>query len=109
LTIYIKEAHTEDEWQMGKNESDGVCYRQPQTLGQRVDIANDFVSRCAYKIPLLVDDMENSAELAYAAWPERLYIVGGDGYIAYKGGVGPFGFKPNQVKAWLESNLQQND
>jgi type I thyroxine 5'-deiodinase len=55
LTVYIKEAHPEDEWQMPSNETEGVCYPQPRTLDQRLAIANDFVKRFRYEIPLAVD------------------------------------------------------
>ena len=34
LTIYIREAHPEDEWQMSSNEKENVCYAQPKTLAQ---------------------------------------------------------------------------
>ncbi len=106
MTIYIKEAHPEDEWQMDNNESEDVCYLQPASLEQRINIANDFIVRHAYPIPMLVDQMDNRANEAYSAWPERLYIVTPDGKIAYKGGVGPFGFKPVEVEQWLETNLK---
>ncbi len=105
LTVYIKEAHPEDEWQMTVNEDQGVCYTQPQTLADRVLIANDFSERFEYAMTLVVDPMENPAEEAFAAWPERLYVVGSDGLIAYKGRKGPFGFDPDELERWLEENL----
>ena len=105
LTVYIKEAHPEDEWQMTVNEEQGVCYAQPQTLADRVMIANDFIERFQYTMPLVVDPMENPAEAAFAAWPERLYVIGVDGRIGYKGGKGPFGFDPDELEQWLEANL----
>ena len=105
LTIYIKEAHPEDEWQMTDNEDQGVCYTQPQNLADRVMIANDFIERFQYSMPLMVDPMENPAEEAYAAWPECLCVVGADGQIAYKGNKGPFGFDPDELDQWLEANL----
>ena len=46
----------------------------------------------------LVDGMDNATELAYTAWPDRLYVVGLDGRIAYKSRAGPFGFKPDGVQ-----------
>lgn len=101
LTLYIKEAHPSDEWQMTVNEKQGVCYTQPRTLQQRVAIARDFVQRSAYDIPLVVDGMDNSANQAYAGWPERLYIIDERGVIAYKGKPGPFGYHPEEVAAWL--------
>jgi hypothetical protein len=98
--VYIKEAHPTDEWQMPSNETESVCYLQPRSTEQRVAIANDFVARFHYGLPLLVDPIENGANALYAGWPERLYIVEG-GEIRYKGGTGPFNFEPEEVAAWL--------
>jgi len=105
LTIYVKEAHPQDEWQMTSNEKEGVCYMQPKTMAQRVAIANDFVKRFSYKIPMAVDPMENPANEVYAGWPERFYIVETDGSIVYKGKPGPFGYHPEEVEAWLKKRF----
>ena len=101
LTIYIKEAHPEDEWQMSANETEGICYAQPKNLEQRLAIAADFRQRFDYDLPLVVDTMENLANETYSAWPERLYIIDEDGEIAYKGRMGPIGFEPEEVENWL--------
>jgi Iodothyronine deiodinase len=101
LTLYIKEAHPLDEWQMESNEKESVCYPQPKTAGDRVRIANDFVSRFHYSIPLLVDPIENPADQAYAGWPERFYVVDESGTVVYKGKPGPFGYHPEEVEQWL--------
>jgi hypothetical protein len=45
--------------------------------------------------------MSNAAELAYAAWPERIYIIDEGGHIAYRGGMGPFNYKPAEARDWL--------
>ncbi len=100
LTVYIKEAHPEDEWQMESNEDEGVCYPQPKNLEERLRIANDFQRRFDYELPLVVDGMDNGAMEAYAGWPERLYVLVGD-EVALKGGMGPFGFDPEAVEVWL--------
>ena len=105
LTIYIKEAHPEDEWQVDSNEDQGICYLQPKTLDQRLTIANDFVKRFDYQVHLVVDTMDNGAEAAFAGWPERLYVIDESGLIAYKGGVGPMNFDPDELEAWLDANL----
>jgi type I thyroxine 5'-deiodinase len=103
-TVYIREAHPLDEWQMDDNEKEDVCYRQPRSLGERVTIANDFVRRFKYPIPLVIDPMDDPAEKAYAGWPERFYIIDRAGVIVYKGEPGPFGFHPEEVEAWLAKN-----
>ena len=107
LTLYIKEAHPIDEWQMESNEKEDVCYPQPTTTGKRVAIANDFVKRFRYDIPLVVDRIENPANALYAGWPERFYIVDEQGVIVYKGKPGPFGFHPEEVEAWLAKRFPE--
>lgn len=51
--------------------------------------------------------MADQAMKLYAAWPERIYIIGEDGRIAYKGGIGPFGYHPEEMQAWLEKRFPQ--
>ena len=103
LTVYVREAHPSDEWQMKSNlkEKDDVCYAQPKTLEQRLVIANDFTKRFKFPLPFGIDDMSNAANDAYAAWPERLYIIDESGHIAYRGGMGPFNYNPAEVREWL--------
>ena len=101
LTVYVREAHPTDEWQMKSNVKEDVCYAQPKTLEQRVAIAKDFVERQKYPLPFGIDDMNNAADLAYSAWPERLYVIDEHGRIAYAGGMGPFNYDPQEVRAWL--------
>jgi len=103
LTVYVREAHPTDEWQMKSNlkEKDDVCYAQPKTLEQRLIIANDFTKRFKFPLPFGIDDMRNAANDAYAAWPERLYIIDESGHIAYRGGMGPFNYHPAEVREWL--------
>ncbi len=105
VSVYIKEAHPTDEWQVPANEADSVCYSQPRTLTDRLAIAKDFVERFTWSLPMVVDAMDNGADSAYAAWPERLYVVGRDGRVAWKGAMGPEGYDPEGVEAWLRANV----
>jgi len=97
----VREAHPTDEWQMKSNVTDDVCYVQPKTLEQRVAIANDFTKRFKFSLPFGIDDMSNAADNAYSAWPERIYIINEGGHIAYRGGIGPFNYKPAEAREWL--------
>ena len=100
--IYIKEAHPDDEWQMDSNLEDGVVYEQPQSFDDRLDLARAFVSEMSVETLTLVDDIRNTANACFAAWPERFYVVHTDGRIAYKGGMGPFYFDPAELEEFLE-------
>jgi Iodothyronine deiodinase len=86
---------------MKSNLKDDVCYAQPKTLEQRVIIANDFIKRFKFTLPFGIDDMSNTADNAYSAWPERIYIIDESGRIAYRGGMGPFHYKPEEARDWL--------
>jgi hypothetical protein len=50
----------------------------------------------------VIDTMANRAEDLYAAWPERLYVIGADGRVLYKGAMGPDGFDPDGLVAALD-------
>jgi hypothetical protein len=82
---------------MKSNVKDDVCYAQPKTLAQRVAIANDFIKRFNYPIAFGIDDINNAANDAYSAWPERFYIIDESGHIAYRGGMGPCNYNPDEV------------
>jgi hypothetical protein len=84
-----------------EKDKDDVCYKQPKSIEDRVAIANDFTKRYKFGVPFGIDEMSNAANDAYAAWPERLYIVDESGQISYKGGNGPFKYDPKEVRAWL--------
>ena len=54
-------------------------------------------------MPMLIDGMDDAACHAFSAWPERIYILGADGRIAYQGGHGPYDFHPEEARAALEA------
>ena len=106
LTVYINEAHPDDEWQMESNRKDDVVFRQPTTFEERKELAKVLVERLKYRVPLAIDGMDNAADKAYAAWPERIYVIGAGGTIVYKGGMGPFGFEPEEAEKALAEYLR---
>ena len=101
--VYIKEAHPEDEWQVGSNEEEKVLFKQPTTFDERLEVARSFLETNGIETTTLVDDIRNVANACFAAWPERIYIVETDGTIAYKGGMGPFYFEPEDIAEYLQS------
>lgn len=56
-------------------------------------------------MPVLVDDMQDTAALAFHAMPDRLYVIGADGRIAYRGARGPKGFDPDEMEKALGALL----
>ena len=99
--VYIREAHPSDIWQMAVNERDKVVYQSPQNTEERVDLAGVCLRNLGIELPALVDDFDNPTDAAYSGWPDRLYVIGRDGRIAYKSEPGPFGFKPADMERVL--------
>jgi len=106
--VYIKEAHPADDWAMRVNPR--IKYiKDPTTFFERFQVANTCVSDLKISIPCLIDDMENSTARAYKGWPDRLYLVGRDGKIAYRGGPGPGGFKPAELERAIRAELGRGE
>lgn len=80
---------------------DEIEVPQPQTWEERLELARTCCLRLGLTVPLLLDGMENEADRAYQAWPERLYVIGTDGTILYRGGKGPYGFRPDELEVFL--------
>ncbi len=89
--VYIREAHAADSPRPIKN-----APKEPRNDIERKVLADTCIREAKLTIPFIVDDMENTACKAYAAWPDRLFIVGTDGKIAYAGARGPGGFRPKE-------------
>lgn len=96
--VYIQEAHPTDGWQVESNEREGITYAQPTTFDEREAVAEACVLHLNLSIPALIDDMENTVDRAYAALPDRLYLVDAAGRIASKSEPGPWGFKPDELE-----------
>ena len=65
-------------------------------------MAGSCVRKLGIKFPAVLDGFDNSVEKAYTGWPDRIYLIDKEGRIAYKSKPGPFGFKPDELKAALE-------
>lgn len=105
LMVYIREAHPIDGWKIQANERDGIMFKQPTTLEERFGVAKAMCDALEISIPGVVDEMDNKVNAAYSAWPDRLYLVGRDGKIAYQGEHGPRGFKPDELETAIKKEL----
>ncbi len=115
IAVYLREAHPVDGWWLGGGII-GWIMRLPRskaatdiydakTLDERRQAAARCESELAYGITTLVDGMDDSVNRAYSAMPWRLYLLGIDGRVVYAGGLGPFGSKPRDLKAAIETLL----
>jgi hypothetical protein len=116
LHIYIREAHPKDGWWVGGPISRrifgaggpseaAIDVNDPRTIKERQQVASRCVSTLRYEIPTYVDTMDDTVNKTYAAYPTRLYLIGVDGKVAYAGGLGPSGLKPEELKAAIDKYL----
>lgn len=80
-------------------------YEQPKSDDEREAVADACVLQLNLSIPTLLDEMSNAVDRAYAALPDRLYLVGADGRILFKSEPGPWGFKPDELEAAIKGML----
>ena len=105
FVVYIREAHALDSSEpLG---GDGMpILEDPVDISERREVARVCMTRLALEpMPALVDSLDDAANAAYSAWPDRLYLFGRDGKIAFRGGPGPFGFQPQELEAAIRSEL----
>ena len=103
--VYIEEAHPIDAWQDDDNIKARIFLHSTRTPKERCDVAGTCLVKLGIEYPAIVDDIANTTERAYTAWPDRLYVIDRDGRVAYKSKPGPFGFHTEDVARTLESLL----
>ena len=102
VVVYIREAHPLDGWNFGG----GHNIYDPKTIEERRKVAGMCEVSMQYGIRTYVDEMDDAVMTDYAAWPERLYLIEGDGRVVYGGGRGPWGFKPEELKEAIEALIR---
>ncbi len=104
LLVYIREAHALD----SRSPSTFELIEDPITDLERQSVAKTCMAKLALDpIPAVLDRIDDKVNDAYKGWPDRLYLVGKDGNIAYGGGRGPFGFKPDELEDAIGAELKK--
>ena len=101
--VYIREAHPIDSKRPAPY-ADDKWINQATTFGERCAVAFDLLDDKKLSISTIVDDMDNSVNEAYSAFPDRIFVVDVDGKIAIAADRGPWGFEPaiKDVRNWLD-------
>ncbi len=106
--MYIREAHAADSlWPSAIDDEEAIY--QPRTLYERRAVAGKCVGKLNIDIPCLIDNMNNSVDKSYDAYPDRLFLIDVDGTIAIRAAYGPWGFKPavSMLTRWLAERFPQ--
>lgn len=101
--VYIREAHAID----SRAPTAFGLIEDPITELERAAVASRCVEELDLPIPAVLDKMDDAVNQAYKAWPDRIYLVGKDGKIAYAGGRGPFFFSPDELERAIEEAMEE--
>lgn len=108
LVVYIREAHPDSIIAVpgadGRKQLQVVA--QTSSVAERLENLKKMLAVTGMTMPAVIDDFDNSVKRAYAAWPDRLYVLDAEGKVAYKGRPGPFGFRTPELEAWLRQNAK---
>ena len=101
--IYIKEAHALSDIGTPVDYAREKEIHQATDLNQRCATAKRLIDDNQLTLPTLVDNMNNEADAAYDAHPDRVFLIRTDGRVGVSGAPGAEGFKPGleQVEKWL--------
>ncbi len=83
------------------NVAEGIAIDSPRSVSERLDLAEMTCQRLSLALPAAVDDMEDGAEKAYAAWPDRMFVIDRQGIVRYASKHGPYGFRPPELERFL--------
>ena len=113
LCVYTAEAHPEDGWRLENQcagdpeytgNPDHFCFFYAKTADDRRDMAQWLIDKRAFRLPVVLDSMDDTLLSAYNSWPIRLYVID-KGRVVYTGKQGPFGYAPDEVDDALEELL----
>lgn len=101
LAVYISEAHSRDQWPVGKTIS---CVDQPKTMEERLHNAREFRKNFQLEVPLLVDGMENTFHHTYGSWPFRFFVLHqGELVLKAQPDENTFGYDLGQLDQWIDN------
>jgi len=94
--IYLREAHAVDGWADPASVNTGSLSLvvEPKTDQLRMNVSQRFCQKFVLPFPVVVDRVNDTAAVAYAAWPSRLFVVEKNGRVSFSGGVGPWEYRP---------------
>jgi len=100
VTIYIAEAHPAERGHF----TDNYDIDTHKNMGDRLEAAQTLREKAGKHLKgctIMVDPMDDRANLAFAALPERLYVVR-EGRVVFEGGIGPFDYDISKVEEFLK-------
>jgi tetratricopeptide (TPR) repeat protein len=106
VLVYIREAHSSDNWESTRNIRDGISIGPAATMTDKENHAIMCSRELHLSFPAVVDGMDGAVEGAYSAWPSRAFVVGADGRIQYSTRLTELDFHIEEMEAVLRKLTQ---
>jgi len=100
LTIYLREAHAQDIWPLGQH----VVVTSHKCIDDRIAVANEFIKANSWRLPTVVDTMEDCFMHTYWAHPERFFVLL-NGKLAFKAQPRDAYYPVSDLVQWLTSHF----
>jgi tetratricopeptide (TPR) repeat protein len=107
LQVYIREAHSTEQWQSTVNERENVQLAPASSAGQKQEYAMMCQRKLHLRFPSVVDTLDDAAEKSYQAWPSRVYVLTADGHVKYSSGLTEEDFDRKALEAAVRSVLRK--
>ena len=98
LMVYIEEAHP-------GNAINGLEVNAATTIEEKLELAELCTVSGNLNLPTVLDKLDNAVEIAYAAFPDRIYVLDSEGVVRHKTMPGPRGWDIAESAAMLEQLL----
>ncbi len=109
VMVYVREAHPTDGWKMDSNAKAGIAVKQPTSYADRVKVCDQFCGKLKPSMPVVVDAIDDTVGNAYSGMPARMYVIDGQGKVAFKSGRGPYGFRVGEMEQALIMALMESE
>ena len=120
LIIYLEEPHAKEEWWLGDSNLLQFLHEKYHSVAA-IDIsqAKSFEERQYYAIrmhkkmidsdiPMVVDDLQNTAKNLFTGRPTRIYFIDQGGKVLDSQGPGPYYLSPAKLEADIIKYLKSN-
>jgi hypothetical protein len=100
LMVYIEEAHP-------GTLVDGLQVFAHESYEDRQELAELCTASKNLTLPTVLDKLDNAVEIAYAAFPDRIYVLDSDGIVRHKTKPGPRGWDVSGPRKALDHLLSK--
>jgi hypothetical protein len=100
LMVYIEEAHP-------GYTVNGVQVQQTENYQQREAVAELCTTSLNLSMATVLDKLDNAVEIAYAAFPDRIYVLDSEGVVRHKTLPGPQGWDAAGPRVTLDRLLEE--